>query len=221
MFLPFPLVIYFLCPAMEKALKVLESLVRLIMGDDPVHGYPHVSRVKELCRYLARGMGSAVNMRVLEAAALLHDIGRVSEDYSRSHAEISAEVAGLLLPHLGFSEKEVEEVRHAILAHSFSLGVKPRTMEAMILSDADKLDAMGAVGVARAFMESGRRGRSFEETVRHFEEKLLKLRGLMNTEEGRRLAEERHRFMALFLERFLEEVGNTYNEQAPSTGLEE
>ncbi|MDK2384333.1 MAG: HD domain-containing protein, partial [Candidatus Korarchaeota archaeon] len=121
------------------------------------------------------------------------------------HAEASARAAERILRALGYPEGRIARVVEAIRSHGLSSSRAPRSVEAAILSDADKLDAIGAVGVARAFMESGRRGRGFEETLRHFEEKLLRLRDMMYTGEGRRLAEARHKAMEEFLEELLRE----------------
>jgi len=189
---------------LRRELGILERLVETLMGRDPVHGYPHVIRVLSLCEYIAGMVDEKPNMRVLRAAALLHDLGRVAGE--GRHAELSAEIAGLLLPLLGFSNKEIKSVKHAILAHSFSLGVKAESIEAMILSDADKLDAIGAVGIMRVFWESAHRGRDLADTLKHFDEKLLRLKDMMYTEPARRLAEERHAYMLRFLEQLRREL---------------
>ncbi len=188
------------CPRLRKEVKS-------ILGDDPVHGYPHVVRVAELALKIS-GTLCGVDEEILLAAALVHDVGRPFEsERGKHHAVISADEAPALLRRAGFPDEKVPRVVEAVLAHSFSLGVRAESIEARVLSDADKLDAMGAVGVARAFIEGDRRGRGFEGTVKHFEEKLLRLRELMHTEPGRRMAEDRHRFMKMFLEKFLEEAG--------------
>ena len=194
------------CSRYEWCPRLREEVER-ILGEDPVHGYPHVVRVAELALKIS-GMIGGVDEEVLLAAALVHDVGRPFENKrEKHHAVISAEEAPALLRRAGFPVEKVYRVVEAVLAHSFSLGVRAESMEAKVLSDADKLDAMGAVGVARAFIEGDRRGRGFEGTVQHFEEKLLRLRELMYTEPGRLMAEERHRFMEMFLEKFLEEAG--------------
>ncbi|MEM0331842.1 MAG: phosphohydrolase, partial [Archaeoglobaceae archaeon] len=100
----------------------------------------------------------------------------------------------------------IDAVVHAIESHSFSSNVKPRTLEAKILSDADKLDAIGAIGVARAFLYSGEKGRSIEETLMHFEEKLLKLKDLLYTDTAKAIAAERHEFLKKFYEELKREL---------------
>ncbi|AKG91472.1 putative HD superfamily hydrolase [Geoglobus ahangari] len=164
------------------------------------HDSDHVERVKRLALFIAEREGG--DLEVIRTAAELHDVAR-DED---NHAIRGAEVARKILMEKGHDEKFIEEVCHCIEAHSFSSGIEPRTLEAKILSDADKLDAMGAIGVARVFMYSGERGRSIEDTLRHFEEKLLRLQSMMHTETGRKIAAERHRFLEEFYRRIKTEL---------------
>ncbi|MEM2458581.1 MAG: phosphohydrolase, partial [Archaeoglobaceae archaeon] len=84
---------------------------------------------------------------------------------------------------------------------------EPKTLEAKVLSDADKLDAIGATGVARAFMVAGEKGRGVQETLRHFEEKLLKLKDLLYTDTAKSLAKRRHEFLVQFYEQIKRELG--------------
>ena len=90
---------------------------------------------------------------------------------------------------------------------SHNRGRRPETPEGRIVQDADRLDAMGAVGIARTFAYGGEHGRSLQDSARHFYEKLLLLRDEMNTETGKALAEDRHRFLRMFIERFEAETG--------------
>ncbi len=164
------------------------------------HDRGHVERVTRLARYIAAREGADVE--VVSVAAELHDLARGEPD----HAERSAERAREILRARGCPEGFIERVVHCIEAHSFSGGVEPRTLEAQVLSDADKLDAMGAIGVARAFLYSGEVGRSLEETLRHFEEKLLVLRDSLYTETARELGRARHGFLMEFYRRLREEL---------------
>jgi len=160
------------------------------------HDEDHVERVNRIAKFLAEKDGA--NVEVVLKAAELHDIARDCEN----HAVESARIAEGILRKEGFEEEFINAVKHAIEAHSFSGKIEPRTLEAKILSDADKLDAIGAIGVARAFIFSGERGRGIEETIRHFEEKLLKLKDMLYTETARRIARKRHEF----LEEFYDEI---------------
>ncbi|WP_456328805.1 HD domain-containing protein [Archaeoglobus sp.] len=164
------------------------------------HDKGHVERVVKIARYIAEKEGAMLDV-VLKAAEL-HDIARDCPN----HAEKSAKIARELLK--GYDAEFVDAVCHAIEAHSFSGSVRPKTLEAKILSDADKLDAMGAVGVARAFLFSGEKGRNVEETLIHFEEKLLKLKDMLYTETAREIARERHKF----LEEFYRQIKKELNE---------
>ncbi|OGD55668.1 hypothetical protein A3K81_04770 [Candidatus Bathyarchaeota archaeon RBG_13_60_20] len=164
------------------------------------HGYEHTERVVELCKKL----GTALNadMDVLIPAAILHDIARGQPE----HAEKGAAEAEEVLMGAGFDQYKSRLICDAIRAHSFSGGEKAASLESLILSDADKLDAMGAVGVYRTAMYSGELNRPVDEFVAHFHEKLLTLKGLMHTEEARALAEGRHRYLLGYLKEFRREL---------------
>ena len=168
------------------------------------HGFSHVQRVLNLCMHIGKKEGA--DLEVLALAALLHDIARPLEDRGKieDHALESAKIAKRFLEGIGYPK--AEEVAHAIEAHRFSRPPEPRTLEAKILSDADKLDAIGAIGIARVFMYSGEHGRDVEASLRHFEEKILKLRGLMYTETARKIALERHRYTEEFILRIRREI---------------
>ena len=167
---------------------------------DGCHGFEHTERVVALCRVLGERLGA--DMSVLMPAAVLHDVGR-GED---SHAEKGAEKARKILEEQGVPGDKVSSIVDAIRVHSFSGGLEAASLEAQILSDADKLDAMGAVGVYRAGQYSGEHDRTLDEYIGHFHEKLLTLKGLLYTDEAKRLAEGRHRFMESFLEEFMKEL---------------
>ena len=164
------------------------------------HGFEHTERVVGLCRVLGDRLGA--DLSVLIPAAILHDIGR-GED---GHAEKGAEIAGIILKENGVPYDKIERIVEAIRVHSFSERLEAASLEAQILSDADKLDAMGAIGVYRAGQYSGEHDRPLEDYVGHFHEKLLTLKGLLYTDEARKLAETRHRFMESYLEEFMKEL---------------
>jgi uncharacterized protein len=186
------------------------------------HDWEHTLRVFRLCERL--GPAENADMDVLRAAAYLHDIGRVFQDASKGavcHAEKGAQMAGPLVARLPFSADQRQNILHCIRSHRFRNRQQPGTLEARILYDADKLDAIGAVGVARAFLFAGEVGarlhnpdiraedaRSYSENdtgYREFKIKLCKIKDRMLTAEGRRLARERHAFMDDFFNRFLNE----------------
>lgn len=191
---------------MGSIVKVVEELVKSVMSSDPVHGYPHVERVRRLALSIASNY-PGVDMEVVEVAALLHDIGRNAPPTEGDHAARSARVAKVLLEALGLPAGKVELVVEAISTHSYSRGKEPVSTEAKILSDADKLDALGAVGIARVLMYSGALGRSLEDSIAHFKSKILRLPELMKTEVGREEAERRARIVREFVKALEEELG--------------
>ncbi len=180
--------------------KTVYELSKIFMGKDPVHGWPHVERVLGLVLRLSEKYRDRIDLEALVVATLLHDIGRsFEEDYGEHHAVISAHLAKHLLRAIGYSEDFIGRVEEIILSHSFSLNKRPESLEAMILSDADKLDAIGAIGIVRAFMLGGERRETIEDKIKHFHEKLLKLKKLLYLEESARIAERRHKLLEEFL----------------------
>lgn len=164
------------------------------------HSDDHVSRVTKLAVLIAER--EKANVEVVRKAAELHDVARDKPN----HAIESAKIARNILEREGYNKNFIKAVVHCIEAHSFSANIKPKTLEAKILSDADKLDAIGAVGVARAFLYSGEIGRGIEETLNHFDEKLLKLKDLLYTNTAKKIAEKRHEFLLEFYKRIKNEL---------------
>ena len=186
------------------------------------HDWEHTLRVHRLCRHI--GPLEGADMLVLEAAAFLHDIGRAAQDKANGsvcHAEKGAQLARKFLDTLPLAEGLKNNIVHCVRTHRFRNDLMPTTIEARVLFDADKLDAIGAVGVARAYLFAGELGAclhnpnlpveqvipySREDTgYREFAVKLSKIEKRILTTEGRRLAAERHAFMVAFFDRFLRE----------------
>jgi len=175
-----------------------------LAGAQPGHGWGHVERVFRLAAWLAERTGARAE--IVLPAALLHDVGRVEEvGEGIDHAEASARIARQVLPAWGYPPAQVEEIVQCILAHRFSSGPPPATLEAQVLSDADKLDALGAVGIARTFLHGGAEGRGLAESLPHFHHKLLRLGEHLYTEPARRLAAGRLAYMRGFLQRLAAE----------------
>jgi uncharacterized protein len=188
---------------------------------DSGHGWSHIERVVRLALYIQECEGRGDRFTV-ELAALLHDVGDHKFALHDGPAEIRA-----LLGKLGVRESVTEEVVSINEKISFSKGsaTEPKSDELQIVQDADRLDAMGAVGIARAFSYGGFKGRELYDpraglpgqpgvssssrnsasTIHHFHDKLLLLRNMMNSATGRRLADERHDFMLTFLGQFMRE----------------
>ncbi|MCE4617235.1 MAG: HD domain-containing protein [Desulfurococcales archaeon] len=185
----------------REILRSVEARARKIMGQDPAHGWPHIERVRRLAQMIVWEEELNVDKTLLELSVLLHDVGRFLPGEGH-HAEKSATYAKHYLATLGIPSETIKRVVHAILAHSYSLGVKAETPEAMVLSDADKLDALGAIGIARAIHHGCQQNRDFEYSIGHMKEKLLKLPSLMYLESARRLANERVQIVKLYINQF-------------------
>lgn len=169
------------------------------------HGFDHTKRVYMLAMEI--GKAENADLEVLLPATLLHDVGREMEDYiGADHAESSAYVAKDFLKTIEYPEAKINRVFQVIKQHRYSSEETPDSLEAKILSDADKLDALGAIGVARAFTYGGRHERDVEGTIKHFNSKLLKLKDTMYTETAKKIAEERHDYTVKFLEKLENEI---------------
>ncbi len=189
-------------------------------GADAIHDFDHVLRVLTTAERLAQEENA--DWDIVRAATLLHDVARGHGDrMAEDHAHAGAEIARELLA--GYPAKKVEAVAHAIAAHRFRTGPAPQTVEARVLHDADKLDAIGAIGVARAFAYGGFEGQRLwadvppdyreSQATRHehtpvheFQIKLAKIKDRLLTPSARKLAEERHTFMVAFFEQLDREV---------------
>jgi uncharacterized protein len=169
------------------------------------HTLDHTLRVYSLSMRLCENL--PVRKRVLEAAALLHDIGRPREaETNISHAILSGEMSRICLAEIGYSDVEIEQVVAAIRTHRFSEGMEPTSLEGQILSDVDKIDAIGAIGVYRAIAEATTSNKGIEGFLSHADEKLLRLKDLMYTTSGKQLAAERHEILSKFVEQLREEM---------------
>ncbi|MFZ7125969.1 MAG: HD domain-containing protein [Desulfobacterales bacterium] len=207
-------------PLMDR----IREMARRCFDDTPgSHDWDHTLRVYCLCERI--GPEENAEMTILRAAAYLHDIGRTHQDRSQGevcHAVKGAEMAAAILNQLGLSPGQTENILHCIRSHRFRGNGSPRTIEARVLFDADKLDSIGAVGIARAYQFAGEVGailhnpdNCIDDTrpytrddtgYREYRVKLCRIKDRMLTRTGRRLAEDRHGFMAAFFDRLLEEV---------------
>ena len=179
----------------------LVSILKDTYGPDPVHGWPHIMRVLRIESEIVENEfeEKSIDIDALFIATLFHDIGRVFEEPLKiHHARISAEIARIYLKNSCYREK-LKKIIHIILAHSYSLGIRPENTEAIILSDADKLDALGAIGLYRAIADGDRRGRGLNGTINHMREKLLKLPEMLYTKYARRIAADRVNILKEFI----------------------
>lgn len=191
---------------------------------DAAHDIAHLQRVWGNCQRIARSEGGA-DLEVLMAAAYLHDLVNLPKNAPnrREASRLSAEAAVTWLRGTAFPPAKLEAVAHAIAAHSFSAGIAPETHEARILQDADRLEALGAIGLARLFAVAGQMGaqlydpadplaqrRALDDkafALDHLEVKLFPLVSSMQTVTGREMAEERADWVAAFRTRLLREIG--------------
>lgn len=189
---------------------------------DAAHDRAHTERVVASARALARI--ELARLEVVVPAAWLHDCVSVPKDSPQRSAasRLAAEAAGAFLRACGYPAQHIPAIQHAIEAHSFSAGVAPRTIEAMVVQDADRLDALGAVGVARCLMLGGAMGKPLYDprepfpsarppddrayVIDHFYTKLLTLAETMHTAAGRAEAQARTAFMRGFLEQLGREI---------------
>lgn len=192
------------------------------MDADIAHDLNHTKRVAENAKLILREENA--DQEITIAAAWLHDCVVLPKDDPGRHraSGLAAEMAVRFLQETGFDEKKQADVAHAIKAHSFSAGLEPVTIEAKIVQDADRLDALGAVGIARCFSVGGKLNRPLHAqedpfcenrepddasfTIDHFYSKLFKLPDSMKTEAGKREARKRVLFMEEFLKQFRGEI---------------
>lgn len=193
-------------------------------GDSSGHDFWHVYRVWEMAKHI--GKTEKVDMFVVEIAALLHDIA--DWKFHQGNEEIGPETARKWLQSLNVKEEYIEHVCQIVRDVSYKgakVKYKMKTLEGMVVQDADKLDAIGAIGIARTFTYGGYQGNKMHEpsekpvmhsspeeyinsestTINHFYEKLLLLKDRMNTKTAKKIALGRHAFMEEFLKRFYNE----------------
>ncbi|MEQ9716071.1 MAG: HD domain-containing protein [Candidatus Asgardarchaeum sp.] len=190
---------------LEKYLDKIMFFSKAIMGKSFHHGWPHVERVLNVAHKISQKEGG--HYPIIKAAVFLHDIGRyVERSLNSHHAVLSADIAKEFLKSIGVCDYHISEITHIIISHSFTSGIKPRSLEAKIVSDADKIDALGAVGVIRAFLFGESNGRSPNDTLQHFIDKLFKLPDLMYTNTGKIIARKRVKIMKVVYEELLNEL---------------
>ncbi|NYT05642.1 MAG: HD domain-containing protein [Methanomicrobiales archaeon] len=191
--------------ATEATLGAIRAFVKTRFRESGSHGYDHTLRVARLCEILGGREGA--DPAVLLPAALLHDIARPAEAATGIPHEIEgARIAGDFLRELSYDDGHITAIVHAVATHRYRSDAKPATLEAMILSDADKLDAMGATGIARTFMQAGETGGDIRDARDHILDKLLNLQDRMYTESARELAERRHQVLEWFVRALDEET---------------
>ena len=175
----------------------------LFRGNSGGHDAEHSLRVYRSALRIAEGEPDC-DREVVALAALLHD----ADDHKLFHTENNANARAFLSAQ-GVAPEKTERICRAVNAVSFSQnrGRRPDTPEGRVVQDADRLDALGAIGIARTFAYGGEHGRPLEDSIAHFHEKLLLLKDELNTETARKLAEPRHAFLERFLAEYEKESG--------------
>ncbi len=205
-----------------KVLEQLQKEVRNKISNDPAHDFDHIIRVYKNAEKLAKK--EKANTKLILSAALLHDIVNYpkSDRRSKNSSTKSAIKARQILSKYSFSNSEIKVITDAIRDHSFSKNKTAKTLEGKILQDADRLDAIGAIGIARAFAVSGSDDRPFYNgvdpfcsnrkpddqkwAIDHFYRKLLKLEKLMNTKSAKIEAKKRTKVLKSFLSELKHEI---------------
>lgn len=210
----------------KSVIEKTEEFVRKnLEKESSGHDWWHIDRVRKIAKFIARKEGG--NSFVIELASLLHDVA--DWKFHGGDEKIGSKVARKWLEGLDVDESVINHVCYIMDEMPFkgakTVSTKMKTLEGRIVQDADRLDAIGAIGIARCFAYGGKKGRtihdptlkpifhkSFEEyktgsmtSINHFYEKLLLLKGRMNTKTAKNIAENRHKFMKEFLERFFKE----------------
>ncbi len=211
-------------PIPEAVLEAVEHEARACFRSARgSHDWDHTQRVLKLSLRIGKREGA--DLAVLRLAALLHDIGREEEDRSGGrtcHGAAGAVLARPILARHAVDAATIRAVTHAIRTHRFRRRAVPKTLEAKVLFDADKLDSIGAIGIGRAFLFAGEVGARLHDpgvdvrktkpytkddtAYREYLVKLGRVKDRIFTREGRRIAAERHRFMAAFFERLNKET---------------
>lgn len=190
--------------------------------NDSAHDFEHIMRVYKNAQKIGRKENA--NMKLVLAAVLLHDIVSFpkSDKRSKTSSIKSSIAAQRILKNHGYDKNEIKIISDAIRDHSFSYGMIPNTIEGKILQDADRLDAIGAIGIARAFSTAGSGKRPFYNksdpfcqkrkpddanwTLDHFYKKLLLLEKKMNIKAAKKEARRRTKIMRKFLDDFKKEI---------------
>ncbi len=184
------------------------------------HEFSHTERVYNLALKISKNEN--VDLEILKAAVLLHDIAREKEDKGecKCHAEEGAKLAKEILKNLNFPREKIDKVAYVIRVHRHSTNITPETKEAAILQDADRLDALGAITIGRMFSTGGKIGRPLYDpkipptevkgysttTINGFYNKILKITPeTFKTKEAKEIAKGRYKFVQEFLERFIKE----------------
>lgn len=203
----------------EEIVRKTEAYIKLSSEKLPynTHHLDHIYRVRKNCLNIAQKV--KCNTLILEISALLHDIGRFYELDKDNHELISSELARKFLIKHGLTQAVTEKICYAIESHRFRRQITPETIEAKILQDADKIDALGAIGIIRVIAHPTKQmlydlnnpKTSFDDRndnfrINHFYNKILKLPQLLHTQPAKKMAQARIKFLKQFLDQLKSEI---------------
>ncbi|WP_430785634.1 HD domain-containing protein [Virgibacillus flavescens] len=187
--------------------SIRDYIFNLFQDDATGHDFYHMERVARLAKTIARN--EAADAFITEAAAWLHDVGDKKLFVNPQLARIEMDE---FLDEINVTKHEVKAIQSAMESVSFSKGLTPSTLEGKIVQDADRLDAIGAIGIARVFAYGGTKDQHIYDgtnpnntSIQHFYDKLIKLKGMMHTQTAIDMAKERHQFMETYLDHFFQE----------------
>lgn len=188
--------------------EIREFTYQLFHNDPTGHDYEHMRRVALMAKKIAKEEGS--DPFLCEAAGWLHDVGdrKLFSDPDQAINEMN-----IFLDHISIHKQAKKEINHVISTISFKEGKTPATWTGKIVQDADRLDAIGAIGIARTFQYGGANNQLIYKqdnphtSIQHFYDKLLKIKDKLHTSYAKQIAMERHRWLLLFLDQFHKEWG--------------
>ena len=191
----------------RQIVAIKEYVYHIFDGDVTGHDYFHMERVARLAKHIAKNENA--NEFICEVAAWVHDVGdhKLFADPNEAWDDLLS-----FLQSIQVTNKQIHQIKKAVEDVSFSKGKKvPHTLEGKIVQDADRIDAIGAIGIARTFAYGGANKqfiyhpKQYNTSIQHFDDKLLKLINLMHTEAAIEIARERHQFTENFLKQFFKE----------------
>ena len=210
----------------ERLTACLQSSVE---QDDASHDISHVQRVWKTAQQIMAQESAPVNSLVVLAACYLHDVVVLPKDHPQraTASSLAAAKAGTVLAEMGFPGELIDNVCHSVASHSYSAGIVPQTIEARVVQDADRMEALGAIGLARVFYTAGvlrqkmfdpqdpeARHRELDDrrfALDHFELKLLRLADTMQTDAGRAMARRNSDYLRAFAAKLVRELDGDYS----------
>lgn len=190
---------------MTQLNQVIQFAKQKLKNEVTAHDYSHSERVMKIAKYIGEQSSHSVDLEIIQVASITHDIidKKVAINVDDTTKELISK-----LTEIGYSQSQIDHILDIIQNMSYSTGRIPKTEEGKIVQDADRLEAIGAIAIARTFAYGGKLNRLIYEkkndncSIAHFYEKLLLLKDMMNTEAGKQIATKRHEYMKNYLEQF-------------------